>query len=111
MSALVAQKDVVYRKANTANVATLMVAYGLLAEYLIAWCRAEYHYKGREICDLMLQTIEHHNWRGDNKTAAAEIKPKVTALRARYSKAEECWKGGEDYCFDGQCAPADWVRV
>jgi hypothetical protein len=108
---LIETKNGLWRQANTPRIPALLSCVIQLEECVRSWCRENYHYKGAEIAELAIRTIDERQWRGPNLASASELRKRFEALRVVFRQAEAHWKAGEDYCFEGQCAPADWPRL
>ncbi len=111
---LVKQKNGFLLIANAQDLGDHIGLAGLLTDDLKLWCMNAYHYKGVEICDAVLQSLmaaEQRMKKLVKLRAVNEVRKIFTALRARFSKAHQCWERKEDYCFQGECAPAGWKIV
>ena len=108
---LIATKDVLWQQAQSTRIPALLSCVIQLEGCVRSWCREDYHYKGAEIAEVALRTIEGRQWRGPHVASAAELRKRFEALRVTFRKVEGYWKAGEDYCFEGQCAPAHYHRI
>lgn len=108
---LIETKDMLWQQAQSKRIPALLSCVIQLEECVRSWCRADYHYKGAEIAEIALRSLAERQWRGTNIASASELHKRFEALRVVFRQAEAHWKAGEDYCFEGQCAPADWPRL
>lgn len=111
---LVARKDEYLAVANDQNLGDLFGLTARLDSDLIIWCRNDYHYKGAEICEVALRSLDAAALRVRSvfkRTAIVQLRTLFRTMEARFRKAEGLWKESTDYCFVGQCAPDDWPRV
>ncbi len=112
---LVRRKDAYLAVANAPNIGDLFGLTLRLDKDLIMWCRNDYHYKGAEVCEAALRSLDALpmlRLRSEFKRIAiVELRALFRTMEARFRKAEGHWKAGENYCFEGQCAPDDWPRV
>lgn len=112
MCDLTAEKDQLIGLADAVRIPKLLTCVIQLEDCIKRWCRENYAYKGAEIAQRALTTLERRTWRGDgHKACAAELKTRFKRLERRFRLAESCWKGRKPYHFEGDCQTRDSTLI